>query len=143
MLVFLDASAIIYLLEGDAPTRHATQQVLRQLEAGSDEPPVLATYLTLLVLWDVVYRIGTSWWAAVAAVWRATTYSFDDATARGFARADGLNLAFAAVQLVFVPFVLDRTVLLLVLVGHVLAVAAATALSVGLTLARRENEPST
>ena len=42
MLVFLDASAIIYLLEGDAPTRHATQQALRQLEAGSDEPPVLA-----------------------------------------------------------------------------------------------------
>jgi hypothetical protein len=100
-----------------------------------EEPPVLATYLTLLVLWDVVYRIGTSWWASVAAVWRAIVYDFDPARSRAFARADGLNLAFAAVQLLFVPFVLDRPVLLVVLLGHVLAVGAATALSVGLTLA--------
>ena len=105
-----------------------------------DEPPVLATYLTLLVLWDVVYRIGTSWWAAVAAVWRAYTFEFDPARSRAFARADALNLAFAAVQLVFVPFVLDRPVLLVVLLGHVLAVAAATALSVGLTLAATDDE---
>jgi hypothetical protein len=100
-----------------------------------EEPPVLATYLTLLVLWDVVYRIGTSWWAAVAAVWRAYTFDFDGGRRRAFARVDGLNFAFAAVQLLFVPFVLDRPVLLVVLLGHVLAVAAATALSVGLTLA--------
>jgi hypothetical protein len=100
-----------------------------------DEPPVLATYLVLLVCWDVVYRIGTSWWAAVAAVWRAYTFDFDADRRRAFVRADALNLSFAAVQLVFVPFVLDRPVLLVVLVGHVLAVAAATALSVGLTLA--------
>ena len=104
-----------------------------------EEPPVLATYLTLLVLWDVVYRIGTSWWAAVAAVWRAVVYDFDAARGRAFARADGLNLAFAGVQLLFVPFVLDRPVLLVVLLGHVLAVAAATALSVGLTLAKGED----
>jgi hypothetical protein len=100
-----------------------------------EEPPVLATYLTLLVLWDVVYRIGTSWWAAVAAVWRAYTFDFDAERRRAFARVDGLNFAFAAVQLLFVPFVLDRPVLLVVLLGHVLAVAAATVLSVGLTLA--------
>jgi hypothetical protein len=99
-----------------------------------EEPPVLATYLTLLVLWDVVYRIGTSWWASVAAVWRAYVYDFDDARRRAFVRADALNLAFAAVQLLFVPFVLDRPVLLVVLLGHVLAVGTATALSVSLTL---------
>jgi len=98
-----------------------------------EEPPVLATYLTLLVLWDVVYRIGTSWWASVAGVWRAYTFDFDADRRRAFARADALNLAFAAVQLLFIPFVLDRSVLLVVLLGHVLAVAAATALSVGLT----------
>ena len=41
MLVFLDASAIIYLLEGDTRTRQAVRQVLRELEQG-DGPPALA-----------------------------------------------------------------------------------------------------
>ncbi|BAU56996.1 PIN domain-containing protein [Halorhodospira halochloris] len=41
MRVFLDASAIIYLLEGDGQTRDATRQVLLELERGSDETPVL------------------------------------------------------------------------------------------------------
>ena len=42
MLVFLDASAVIYLLEGDPHTREATRQVLRELETGGSEPPALA-----------------------------------------------------------------------------------------------------
>lgn len=42
MLAFLDASAVIYLLEGDAPARDAVRQVLRELERGAGEPPVLA-----------------------------------------------------------------------------------------------------
>ncbi|OOG24432.1 VapC toxin family PIN domain ribonuclease [Thioalkalivibrio denitrificans] len=41
MLAFLDASAIIYLLEGDTRTREAVRQVLRDLEQG-DVPPALA-----------------------------------------------------------------------------------------------------
>ncbi|WP_018994126.1 type II toxin-antitoxin system VapC family toxin [Thioalkalivibrio sp. ALgr1] len=38
MLAFLDASAIIYLLEGDTRTRESVRQVLRNLEQ-SDGPP--------------------------------------------------------------------------------------------------------
>lgn len=41
MLAFLDASAVIYLLEGDAPTREAVRQVLRDLEREAGKPPVL------------------------------------------------------------------------------------------------------
>lgn len=40
-MVFLDASAIIYLLEGDDPVRTATQGVLAHLR-GEGEPPALA-----------------------------------------------------------------------------------------------------
>ncbi|WP_018937047.1 PIN domain-containing protein [Thioalkalivibrio sp. ALJ24] len=41
MLAFLDASAIIYLLEGDARTRESVRQVLRGL-AQDQTPPALA-----------------------------------------------------------------------------------------------------
>ena len=41
MLAFLDASAVIYLLEGDAPTRQAVRQVLRSLEREAGEAPML------------------------------------------------------------------------------------------------------
>ena len=100
------------------------------------EPPVLAIYLMLLILWDVAYRIGTGWWAAVTAIWRAFVYDFDRETSWAFARADLLNFGFAVAQLLLVPFVLGRPVLSAVLVGHVVAVTLATSLSVGLTLGR-------
>ena len=45
------------------------------------EPPVVVVYLTLLVLWDLCYRIGTSWWAAVVGLWGAVRYRFDGPTA--------------------------------------------------------------
>jgi hypothetical protein len=41
------------------------------------EPPILVVYFALLVLWDVCYRIGTGWWASVAALWRSARYRFD------------------------------------------------------------------
>jgi hypothetical protein len=107
-----------------------------------DDPPILATYLLLLVLWDVVYRVATSWWAAITGVWRAYAYSFDHKTASAYVRADALNFAFTGIQLLFLPFVLDRPILLVALVGHELAVAAATAVSVTLTYANRTTTPS-
>lgn len=94
------------------------------------EPPVLAVGLALLVLWDVVYRIGTCWWASLVGVWRATRYRFDAETTRRYARVDALNVGFAGVQLLLVPFVLERPLLLAVLCGHVLAVVVAATLSV-------------
>ncbi|MFC5971783.1 hypothetical protein ACFPYI_10610 [Halomarina salina] len=86
------------------------------------EPPVLAVYVTLLVLWDVCYRIGTAWWASVVALWRSVRYRFDEPTARALRRADLEVVAFATAQLVLVPFVRSQPVIVAVLVGHVLAV---------------------
>ncbi|MFC4540941.1 hypothetical protein ACFO5R_03230 [Halosolutus amylolyticus] len=93
------------------------------------EPPAPAVALALLVCWDVVYRIGTCWWASVAGLWRSVTYEFDLETSDRYARADGINVAFAAGQLLLVPFVLGHPLLLGVLVGHVVAVATVATLS--------------
>jgi len=96
------------------------------------DPPLPATYLALLLAWDVVYRIGIGWWASVAAVWRSWRYEFDPETARAIARADLWPLAFAALQLALLPIVWGRPLLAGALVGHVIAVAVAVSLSVAL-----------
>jgi hypothetical protein len=86
------------------------------------DPPIPVVYLTLLILWDLCYRIGTSWWAAVVALWRSWRYSFDAETANRLRRLDALNVVFGLTQLAMVPFVLDRPVLLLAVGGHIVAV---------------------
>ncbi len=96
------------------------------------DPPVLVVYLTLLVLWDVCYRIGTGWWASVAALWRSARFRFDADTRRRLQRADLETAGFGLTQLAFVPFLLGQRVLLVAVVGHVLAVTAVTGLSVAL-----------
>ena len=106
------------------------------------EPPVLAVYLMLLVLWDVCYRIGTGWWASVVGIWRSVRYAFDAPTRRTLARADLETLAFGLVQLALVPFVLGRPVLLAALLGHVLAVTAVTGLSLVVLRARETGDDS-
>jgi hypothetical protein len=88
---------------------------------GSD-PPVVVVYLTLLVLWDLCYRIGTSWWAAIVSLWGSWRYTVDPATARTLRVADGWNVVFGVAQLALVPFILDQRVLLLAVSGHVVAV---------------------
>lgn len=94
------------------------------------EQPVLVVYLTLLILWDVCYRIGAGWWACVAALWRSARYQFDDETRSRLVRADLETFGFGLVQLAFVPFLLDQPVLLVAVVGHVIAVTVVTGLSV-------------
>jgi hypothetical protein len=86
------------------------------------DPPVVVVYLTLLVLWDLCYRIGTSWWAAVVSLWRSLRYRFDDRSASRLRRADAINVAFAATQLALLPFLADQPVLRLAVGGHVVAV---------------------
>ena len=102
------------------------------------EPPILVVYLTLLVLWDLCYRIGTGWWTAVVALWRSGRYRFDSDDAATLRRSDAETLGFAVVQLLLVPFVVDYPVLLAALVGHVLAVAVVIALSVALLTLREQ-----
>jgi hypothetical protein len=101
-------------------------------------PPVAAVYLTLLVLWDLCYRIGTGWWASVVALWRSARFRFDPGTARTLRRVDLENMGFGLVQLLLVPFLVDHPVLLAAVGGHVLAVTLVTGLSVVL-LHRREH----
>lgn len=48
MLAFLDASAIIYLLEGDARTRAAVRQVLKDLEFRDGTPALAISALSRL-----------------------------------------------------------------------------------------------
>ncbi len=96
------------------------------------EPPLLVVFLALLIAWDVAYRIGTSWWASVVAVWRSYTYEFDEATVLAYRQLDLLNIGFAAIQLALLPFVWDRPVLAAALVGHVVATGGAVALSTAL-----------
>jgi len=95
-----------------------------------EDPPVLVVYLTLLILWDVCYRIGTGWWASITGLWRSIRYRFDPETARVFQRADVETWGFGVLQLVLVPFVLEQPVLLAALVGHVLAVTVVLGSSV-------------
>jgi hypothetical protein len=96
------------------------------------EPPILVVYLTLLILWDVCYRIGTGWWAAITALWRSARFRFDGETYRALRRADMEALGFGLLQLAFVPFLLDQPVLLAAVVGHVIAVSAVTGLAIAL-----------
>ncbi|ELZ27656.1 hypothetical protein C475_07040 [Halosimplex carlsbadense 2-9-1] len=102
------------------------------------EPPLLATYLTLLVLWDVCYRIGTGWWASVAALWRSARFRFSPEQTRTLARADLETMGFGVLQLLLVPFLLDHTILLFAVVGHVVAVVTVNSLSLAVLYSRTE-----
>ncbi|WP_435062045.1 DUF7530 family protein [Halobaculum sp. EA56] len=98
------------------------------------EPPTPVVYLALLVLWDLCYRIGTSWWTAVVSLYRELRLSTGPGTALRFRRLDALNVAFAVAQLALVPFIADRPVLLLAMLGHVVAVTVVSATAMGLSL---------
>lgn len=100
------------------------------------EPPVVVVFFTLLVLWDLCYRIGTSWWTAVVSLWRAVRLGPDPDRTRLFVRLDLINVGFALTQLLLVPFVFEEPILLVAVLGHVLAVAIVSLLSVAITIGR-------
>jgi hypothetical protein len=102
-----------------------------------ERPPVLPAAFALLVLWDVCYRIGTGWWAAVVALWRSLTYDFDADTAAVVRAVDRRTLAFGALQVVLVPFVWGHLPLVVAVAGHVVAVVGVTAASL-LVLKQRD-----
>ncbi|MFB6069202.1 MAG: hypothetical protein ABEJ90_04665 [Halobacterium sp.] len=94
-----------------------------------ERPPVVPAALALLVLWDVCYRIGTGWWAAVVALWRSLTLDLDPAAADRLAGVDRRTRAFGALQAVLVPFVWGHDALVAAVAGHVVAVVAVTTAS--------------
>lgn len=98
----------------------SSQPLVRSL-FGSD-PPALAVYLMLLVLWDLCYRIGTGWWASIVGLWRSIRYRFDAETAAVLRRADVEAMVFGLLQLPLLPFLTEQPVLFAALSGHVIAV---------------------
>jgi hypothetical protein len=92
--------------------------------------PAPAVYLALLVLWDLCYRIGTSWWVAVVSLWRSVRFSFDGGTAGALRRLDAVNVGFAVAQAALIPFLLGEPVLLAAVAGHIVAVTVVSAAAV-------------
>ncbi|MGB9986914.1 DUF7530 family protein [Salarchaeum japonicum] len=101
--------------------------LLRRLFGPNPAAPAVA--LTLLVLWDVCYRIGTGWWAAVLAAYRELAYSFDGDTAAELRALDSRNVGFAFLQLAVVPLLADQPLLAFAVAGHVLAVGIVVAVA--------------
>jgi hypothetical protein len=98
-----------------------------------DPAPVAVVYFTLLVLWDLCYRIGTSWWTAVVSLWRSLRYRFDPETARSLHRVDMANVGFALVQAALLPFLTNQPVLAVAVGGHVVAVTVVSAAAIVFT----------
>ena len=118
LAVFAFVALVVYLFVVDPATYGESLLVALLGEPLSPLP----TFLTLLILWDLCYRIGVFWWVAVTALWRSRQASLDPSVVRGYRRLDALNVGFAATQLVLVPFVISRPVLVAALCGHVVAV---------------------
>ncbi|WP_277555733.1 DUF7530 family protein [Halobaculum limi] len=98
-------------------------------------PPTPVVFFALLVLWDLCYRIGTSWWTAVVSLYRELRLTVGPGTALRFRRLDALNVVFAFAQLALVPFITDRPVLLVAMLGHVVAVTVVSGAAIALSLA--------
>nr|WP_284063376.1 hypothetical protein [Halobaculum sp. SYNS20] len=105
-------------------------------ELFGDQPPVPAVYLALVVVWDLCYRIGTSWWTAVVSLYRELRLECGPGTRLRFRRLDALNVGFAFVQLALVPFVADRPILLFAVLGHVVAVTVVSGAAIALSLTK-------
>jgi hypothetical protein len=95
-------------------------------------PPLLAVYLLLVVLWDVTYRIGTGWWAAVVSFWRTLRFDLDPTTKEALGRVDRRTMVFALIQLAFLPFLGAHPLLGFAVAGHVLAVLLVVGTSLAL-----------
>ena len=97
-----------------------------------DRPPALVVFMMLVLVWDVCYRIGTAWWAAVCGLWRAVMETPLVATRRPYRRLDIVILLFSVSQLLLLWVIDGDRFLTTVLVGHVGAVVVVTALVVGI-----------
>jgi hypothetical protein len=131
VLAFIALVTYLFVVDPQGPGTPLVNELF------GDEPPMVLVYFALLVLWDLCYRIGTSWWIAVVSLWRAVRHPVDAETAATLRHADRLNVGFGALQLLLVPFVLGHPTLIVALAGHVLAVAVVSGLSYGLAGRRR------
>lgn len=126
--VFSYVGLITYLFVVDPQL--ASEPLLTTLFGEPYSAPVVA--FTLVVLFDVCYRIGTGWWASIVGLWRTVLYGPDLSakTRSALLRADLVTIAFAWVQLVLLPFVVDHEILFFAVAGHVAAVTLVSGASV-------------
>lgn len=109
-------------------------------------PPALVVFTMLVLVWDICYRIGTAWWAAVCGLWRAVVETPAAATRRPYRRLDLVILLFSVSQLLLLWVVSGDQFLTTILLGHVGAVAVVTTLVVGIERwkrARLDSEAAT
>lgn len=99
-----------------------------------EEPPLLFSFVLLMIGWDVAYRIGVGWWACVTGFWRSLRYGSElsDQARRRFARLDAMTIGFASLQLLVVPVLCGHPLLQAAVVGHVVAVAIVSGASIAL-----------
>nr|WP_237560541.1 hypothetical protein [Halapricum salinum] len=119
---------VTYLFVADP--RQAGEPLIQRLLG--PEPSLLSVYFMLLVLWDVCYRIGTGWWASLVGLWRSVLFAdqFDPDTRAALIEVDLVTIGFAAVQVVLLPFLGAQPLLLVLVSGHVAAVATVSGLSI-------------
>jgi hypothetical protein len=122
------AALVTYLLAGPTPTPLST------LLGAGDHPPRPVVFVALLLLWDLCYRSGTTWWTALVSLWGARAYRVGARTARRCRRIDAATVGFAVLELLLVPVAWGDAMLVGALVGHVLAV---TGVATAATLLRR------
>lgn len=100
------------------------------------EPPLPAVYVALLVLWDVCYRIGTGWWTAVVTCWAALRLPTGPGFSAELRKVSLWNVTFAGLQFGLLPFVWERPLLVVAIVGHIAAVVIVSSLTL-LAVSRR------
>lgn len=104
-----------------------------------ERPPLLFSFMLLMIGWDVAYRIGVGWWASVVGLWRSLYHSARlSSTVRGrFQRLDGLTIVFATVQILLVPLLSGHPLLQLAVLGHIVAVIIVSGASILVLRKRR------
>lgn len=115
--VFAYTALLTYLFVLDP---RAAPSLLHELLGST--PPAPAVFLLLVILWDLTYRIGTGWWAAIVSLWRSLRFEQTASTAAPLRTVDWRILAFGTVQLGLIPFLIDHITLAVAVAGHVLAV---------------------
>jgi len=123
-------AVVTFLLTGAGPTP------FESLLGGPAPAPV--AFVALLILWDLCYRIGTSWWTALVSLWRSLRIRVTPDTARRCRRLDAANVGFGLIELGLLPVVAGNTLVVVALLGHV---AAVTVVSTAATLLLRTESP--
>jgi hypothetical protein len=124
-------TVITYLL---IDAYNPTNGFLARLFAGAPPAPVI--FFALIIAWDLTYRIGIGWWTSITSLWRTVMVRTGQSRHYDYHYADLYTIAFAALQLLLLPFLWPDRFLSYLLIGHVAAVLIVSSLAIGLQLHR-------